>query len=110
MLILFAVGVMSIVWMLVVAALIFAEKVLPVGERLSRAFAIGFVAVGIWVAAAPSSVPGLTQPGSPQAMQAMRAMGMHGIEKDAGTRPANSMGMQRTHSMGMQKATPMKMK
>ncbi len=71
MLILFALGVMSIVWMLVVAALIFAEKMLPFGERLSRMFAVAFVLVGIWVAAAPSSVPGLTQPDSAQAMKAM---------------------------------------
>ena len=33
MVLLFAVGVMSITWMLVVAAIVFAEKVLPVGER-----------------------------------------------------------------------------
>jgi hypothetical protein len=81
-------------WMLVVAGLIFAEKVLPFGERLSRVFAVAFVVVGIWVAAAPLSVPGLTQPGSAQALQAMRAMGMHGMKKDAG--------MQKTHSVGMQ--------
>ena len=62
MLILFALGVMSLLWMAVVAALIFVEKVLPVGERLSRVFAIFFVALGVWVASAPGSVPGLTQP------------------------------------------------
>jgi predicted metal-binding membrane protein len=62
MLILFALGVMSLLWMAVVAALIFAEKVLPFGERLSRVFALAFIALGIWVAAAPGSVPGLTQP------------------------------------------------
>ena len=102
MLILFALGVMSIVWMLVVAGLIFAEKVLPFGEPLSRVFAVAFVVVGIWVAAAPSSVPGLTQPGSAQAMQAMRAMGMHGMKKETG--------MPKNHSMGMQKTTSVKMK
>jgi hypothetical protein len=51
-----------------VAALIFAEKVLPVGERLSRVFAVAFIALGIWVAAAPGSVPGLTHP-KPMQMQ-----------------------------------------
>jgi len=51
MLILFALGVMSVVWMLVVAALIFAEKALPMGERLAQVFAVAFVAAGIWVAA-----------------------------------------------------------
>jgi hypothetical protein len=104
MLILFALGVMSIVWMLVVAGLIFAEKVLPFGERLSRVFAVAvaFVVVGIWVAAAPSSVPGLTQPGSAQALHAMWAMGMH--------RMRNGTGMQKTHSMRMKRSTSMKMK
>ncbi len=102
MLILFALGVMSITWMLVVAGLIFAEKVLPSGERLSQAFAVAFVVVGIWVAAAPSSIPGLTQPGSPQAVHAMRAMGMHRIKK--GTVMPN------TQRMGMPKSTSMKMK
>jgi predicted metal-binding membrane protein len=73
MLILFALGVMSVVWMLVVAGLIFAEKVLPAGEWLSRAFAVAFLAAGIWVAAAPSSVPGLTQPGAAHGMGVQRA-------------------------------------
>lgn len=62
MLILFTLGVMSITWMLVIAAIIFAEKVLPYGNRLTPLFALAFVAGGIWIAAAPSSVPGLTQP------------------------------------------------
>jgi predicted metal-binding membrane protein len=84
MLILFALGVMSIVWMLMVAGLIFAEKVLPFGERLSRVFAVALVLGGIWVAAAPSSVPGLTQPGSAQAMHAMRTMGTPSMKKGAG--------------------------
>jgi predicted metal-binding membrane protein len=102
MLILFALGVMSITWMLVVAGLIFAEKVLSFGERLSTMFAVTFVVVGIWVAAAPSSVPGLTQPGSAQAMQAMRAAGMDG--------PHNGTGMQKAHTMGTDKPASMKMK
>jgi predicted metal-binding membrane protein len=102
MLVLFALGVMSITWMLVVAGLIFAEKVLPFGARLSRIFAVAFVAVGIWVAAAPSSVPGLTQPGSAQAMRAMRAVGMHRMKQ--------GMGMQKTHTMGTEKSGSMKMK
>lgn len=61
MLILFALGVMSITWMLIVAGLIFAEKVLPFGQRLTPYFAVAFVGVGIWVAVAPGSVPGLKQ-------------------------------------------------
>jgi predicted metal-binding membrane protein len=64
MLVLFALGVMSILWMAVVAALIFAQKLLPRGERLTRVFAVAFVLMGIWIAVAPSTVPGLTQPGT----------------------------------------------
>ena len=66
MLVLFALGVMSLFWMGVVAALIFAQKVLPYGDRLARVFAVAFVAFGIWIAAAPDTVPGLTQPGTMQ--------------------------------------------
>jgi predicted metal-binding membrane protein len=65
---LFALGVMSLTWMVIVAGVIFAEKVLPQGPRLSRVFAIALVAVGIWVAASPSSVPGLTEPDEAPAM------------------------------------------
>jgi predicted metal-binding membrane protein len=63
MLVLFAVGVMSLTWMVIVAAVIFAEKVLPVGERLAVVFALALVGLGIWIAVAPGSVPFLTQPG-----------------------------------------------
>ena len=63
MLVLFAVGVMSLFWMAVVAAVIFAEKVLPQGIRFTRTVALGLVVLGLWVAAAPASVPGLTEPG-----------------------------------------------
>ncbi len=69
MLILFTLGVMSLGWMIVVAGLIFAEKVLPFGQRLTRPFALAFVAAGIWVAVAPGSFPGLREPGSGPAMQ-----------------------------------------
>lgn len=65
--VLFALGVMSVVWMAVLAGLIFAEKVLPRGERLLRPIAVLLVAVGIWVAASPDSVPGLTEPDRPAA-------------------------------------------
>ena len=77
MVVLFALGVMSLTWMAVVAGLIAAQKVLPKGEYLTRVFAVAFVAVGIWVAAAPGSVPGLTVPNSNAADQArMRMMHM----------------------------------
>ena len=73
--VLFAVGVMSIFWMALLAAVIFAEKVLPYGERFARAVSVGLVALGIWIALAPSSVPGLTQPpGGGMQMQKQKMM------------------------------------
>jgi predicted metal-binding membrane protein len=68
MVILFALGVMSLLWMAIVASLIFAQKVLPLGDRLTLPVALAFVALGIWIAAAPDSVPGLTRPGEAPAM------------------------------------------
>jgi hypothetical protein len=76
MIVLFALGVMSLTWMAVVAGLIFAQKVLPYGEALTKPFAILLIGIGIWVAAAPGSVPGLTLPTSPGADRA-RARMMH---------------------------------
>jgi predicted metal-binding membrane protein len=66
---LFVLGVMSLFWMAVVAAAIFVEKVLPHGDRLSRGFALALVVLGIWVAVAPASVPGLTEPDGSPSMQ-----------------------------------------
>jgi predicted metal-binding membrane protein len=63
MIALFSLGVMSLVWMAVIAAIIFAEKILPWGMRLTRVLAIAFVALGLWIAFAPGSVPGLHDPG-----------------------------------------------
>ncbi|MDX6539227.1 MAG: hypothetical protein QOI71_837 [Gaiellales bacterium] len=63
MLALFALGVMSLFWMAVVAAVILVEKVFPRGEAFARALALGLIALGLWVAVSPASVPGLTQPG-----------------------------------------------
>jgi predicted metal-binding membrane protein len=62
MLALFALGVMSLVWMAVVAGVILVEKVLPGGELVARTTAVVLAAAGVWVAAAPETVPGLTQP------------------------------------------------
>jgi predicted metal-binding membrane protein len=75
MVILFALGVMSLFWMAAVAGIIFAEKVLPYGLRLSRGFALAFIAFGIWIAAAPSSVPGLTDPSKAPSMMQMDNIG-----------------------------------
>jgi predicted metal-binding membrane protein len=66
---LFALGVMSLLWMVVIAGVIFAEKVFPRGVRLSRVVAIALVVFGIWVAASPGSVPGLTEPNQMPSMR-----------------------------------------
>jgi predicted metal-binding membrane protein len=101
MLALFALGVMSLFWMAVVAAAILVEKVAPQGERLARLFAVALVALGIWVASAPASVPGLVQPDSHGAdLARMRMMGM----KPA-TTPMHGMKPVKTQMRGM-KRTP----
>ena len=62
MLALFALGVMSLFWTAVVAAAIFAEKVLPHGPRVARVLALALVVLGALVAFTPGQVPQLTQP------------------------------------------------
>ena len=69
MAVLFVLGVMSLFWMAVVTVVIFAEKVLPPGPRLAPAVAVGLVALGIWVAVSPATVPGLTDPAGAPSMQ-----------------------------------------
>jgi predicted metal-binding membrane protein len=69
MAVLFVLGAMSLFWMAVVAAAIFAQKVLPHGPRLAPAFAVALVALGMWVAVSPASVPGLTEPGGSPSME-----------------------------------------
>ncbi len=60
---LFALGVMSVTWMAVVAALIAAEKVLPWRRTSSYGTALVLLALGIVVLVAPDALPGLTVPG-----------------------------------------------
>lgn len=72
MLVLFAVGVMSVAWMAIVALVIFAEKVLPSGARLTAPVAVCLFALGALIAVAPGRVPGLVQPGGGAAMPGMR--------------------------------------
>ncbi len=69
MAVLFALGVMSVFWMVVIAAVIFVEKVFPNGPRLRRAVGIGLIALGLWVAVSPSTVPMLTEPGQSPSME-----------------------------------------
>jgi predicted metal-binding membrane protein len=73
---LFALGVMSVGWMVFIAALIAVEKLLPWKALANRSIAITLVALGIAVAFTPERVPGLSVPNSPEAMRAMDAMGI----------------------------------
>ena len=68
---LFALGVMSLAWMAFVAALIALEKLAPWRVAANGAIAALLLAIGIGLAAAPSSVPALTVPGSGGAMMRM---------------------------------------
>src|SRR5689334_11558274 len=60
---LFALGLMSIVWMAVVAALIALEKTLPWEQVATRGTAALLFTAGVLVLAAPSAIPALTVPG-----------------------------------------------
>jgi predicted metal-binding membrane protein len=60
---LFALGVMSIGWMVFIAALIAAEKLLPSQLVATRGIAVLLLVLGLAVAISPGSVPGLTLPG-----------------------------------------------
>lgn len=59
---LFAIGVMSLAWMAVIAVLITAERLLPWRVQVARGVALVLVVLGLAVAVAPASVPGLTVP------------------------------------------------
>jgi predicted metal-binding membrane protein len=59
---LIALGVMSVGWMILIAALIALEKLLPWKAVANRSIAILLAALGLAVAFAPQDVPGLTLP------------------------------------------------
>jgi predicted metal-binding membrane protein len=61
---LFAVGVMSIAWMAVIAAVIAGEKLLPWPRATRRAVAVALLVLGLAVSIAPADVPGFAEPGS----------------------------------------------
>jgi predicted metal-binding membrane protein len=62
MLMMVALGVMSVTWMAVTAGAVLAQKLLPPRAAIDVAVAMAIAAVGIVVIVAPSSVPGLVQP------------------------------------------------
>src|SRR5215218_6836886 len=62
MLLLVALGVMSVTWMSVIAVLVLAQKLLPANAAIDVPLALAIVGFGILIVLAPSSVPGLTAP------------------------------------------------
>ncbi|HYH45259.1 MAG TPA: DUF2182 domain-containing protein [Thermoanaerobaculia bacterium] len=73
---LFAVGIMSVGWMAIVAALIAAERLLPWKTIAGRTVAVVLALLALGVAFAPEDVPGLTVPGSDHGAPAMDSMQM----------------------------------
>jgi predicted metal-binding membrane protein len=62
MLMLVALGVMSVTWMAVVAALVLVQKLLPAKAAIDLPLALAILGFGLLIVIAPSSVPGLTPP------------------------------------------------
>jgi predicted metal-binding membrane protein len=60
MLMLVALGVMSVTWMSGIAVLVLAQKLLPPKGAVDVPLALAIVGLGILIVLAPSSVPGLT--------------------------------------------------
>jgi predicted metal-binding membrane protein len=62
MLMLVALGLMSITWMSVIALLVLAQKLLPAKAAIDVPLALAIVGLGVLIVIAPSSVPGLMPP------------------------------------------------
>ncbi len=72
---LFALGVMSLLWMALVAVLVAFEKLGPAGRRARLTSAVVMLVLAIAVFALPNELPGFVVPGSPAQPQTMKAMG-----------------------------------
>ncbi len=68
---LFALGAMSVAWMVLISALIAVERLLPWRALATAGVTSVLAVIAIGVAAAPARVPMLTIPGSPTAIRAM---------------------------------------
>jgi predicted metal-binding membrane protein len=62
MLILVALGVMSVTWMAVIAGLVLAQKFLPAKTAIDVPVALAIAGLGLLIFIAPGSIPGLTPP------------------------------------------------
>ena len=62
MLMLVALGIMSVTWMSVIAVLVLGQKLLSANRTLDVPLALAIVGLGVWMIIAPSAVPGLVPP------------------------------------------------
>lgn len=62
MLILVALGLMSITWMAVITIVVLAQKLLPARAAFDVPIALAIVGLGFLVIIAPSAIPGLMPP------------------------------------------------
>jgi predicted metal-binding membrane protein len=62
MLLFVALGVMSVLWMGVIALLVAAQKLLPPRAAIDVPVTLAILGLGVLILVAPSSVPGLTPP------------------------------------------------
>jgi predicted metal-binding membrane protein len=114
---LFALGLMSVTWMIAIAGLIAVEKLLPSKALANGSVATVLLILGLGVVLFPKDVPALTLPGSPAATHAMHNMGMdttsrHGVAmgsmgKHRSSMPGMSAHGGTTPSMGRQRTGPM---
>jgi predicted metal-binding membrane protein len=91
---LFALGAMSLFWMIVIAVLIAGEKLLPWRAVATTGVAVVLAALAIGVAAAPAKVPGLTVPDGKGGMSGMKMDDMKGAKpmKPMGGKSGDGMG------------------
>jgi len=52
-------GLMSVTWMIVIAIVVLGQKLLPTRALIDLPLALAIIGFGIWIVAAPSSIPGL---------------------------------------------------
>jgi predicted metal-binding membrane protein len=62
MLMLVALGVMSVTWMSAITVVVLGQKLLPAKASIDVPLALAIIGLGILIVIAPSSVPGLTPP------------------------------------------------
>jgi predicted metal-binding membrane protein len=62
MLMLVALGLMSVAWMSLIAIVVLAQKLLPPKAAVDVPLALAIVGLGILIVLAPASVPGITPP------------------------------------------------